>query len=209
MNTRGIRTTAAAAIAIAVTIGSGAAACSSSTKPGANANNSTDLQHQQEALTVNAYNLCDKQVSCQYPASQMANSLEMANLRERLLRFNNPNKVGYIYLFVSGSPNPVFFSSVKGKVSSTGSSMTASVGVERHGDTGGGNVNVQLPGDDLSFGPEECGDQGVFWFDEANVIHEWCQGPWLYTDAPLRLPPAVVPLQLVDGAKPSTTGAKP
>lgn len=204
MNTRGIRI-AAAVLAMAAA----ATACSSSGKPGQNAGNVSDVQHQQENLTINAYNLCDKQVSCQYPAQQMSNSLEMANLRERLLRFNNPNKLGYIYLFVSGSPNPIFFSTVKGKVSSTGSSMTASTGVERHSSDSGGNVPVSIPGDDLSFGPEECGDNGVFWFDEANVIHEWCQGPWLYTDAPLKLPPAVVPLQLVDGAKPSTTGTKP
>src|SRR6266498_3932045 len=33
-----------------------------------------------------------------YPTSQMRDSVERRNLRERLLRFNKPDKVGYVYL---------------------------------------------------------------------------------------------------------------
>jgi hypothetical protein len=32
-----------------------------------------------------------------YPLTQMRDSTERKNLRERLLRFNNPDKIGYLY----------------------------------------------------------------------------------------------------------------
>lgn len=94
-----------------------------------------------------------------YPADQLRNSLERQNLRERLLRTNKPDAIGYVYLLSFGQPLGYYV--VKGKVSSTQSQMTTSTLVERHGDGGGGNIAYEAPGDDGSYGQNE---PGIFFF---------------------------------------------
>lgn len=198
-------------IAVALTIATGvavvAAGCGGSGgKPGNTAQNMGDLQAQQQQLTIDGYNLVQQNPAYKYVAPK--NPLELANLKERLARFNDPSKIGYMYTFVAGT-NMVFFSTVKGKISSNDSSMTSPVGIVKdRGTDNGGNLTVPMPGDDLSYGSEECGVQGVFWFDTANVIHEWCasSGPWMYVDAPIDLPASVIQLKVPDGSKPSNTG---
>jgi outer membrane murein-binding lipoprotein Lpp len=197
-----IALTVAAVVAFVVT-GCG----SSNSKPGNTAKNIGDLQAQQQQLTLDAWNAVQTNPAYKYVAPK--NPLELANLKERLARFNDPSKLGYMYTFVAGT-NIVFFSTVKGKVSSNDSSMTSPVGIVKdQGTGGGGNLTVPMPGDDLSFGSEECGAQGVFWFDAQNVIHEWCasSGPWMYLDAPINLPASVIQLTMPDGSKPSNTGS--
>jgi hypothetical protein len=206
----------AAAILTAALASGLTAACtstdsSSATQPGNPAGNVNDLQSQQEHLTIDGYNAVQTNPAYQYVAPR--NPLELANQKEKLARFNDPSKVGYLYAFVAGT-NIVFFSTVEGKISDVNSSMTSPVGVfksytNNSNSAGGGNVALPLPGDDLSYGPNECGDLGVFWFDTSKVLHEWCSssGPWMYVDAPITLPSQLVQLQLPAGSKPSNTGA--
>lgn len=117
-----------------------------------------------------------------YPASQMRDSLERRNLRERLIRFNKPQKVGYLYLMSFGKF--VGYYVVKGKVSSTQSQMTNSQQTweaSRDNDT-----VVDSIGDDGSFGPNEGGDKGVFFFTASGVMVETTLD-WVYSDVPLKI----------------------
>ncbi len=118
-----------------------------------------------------------------YPTSLMRDSLERRNLRERLLRFNKPNKIGYLYVMSFGKF--VGYYVVKGKVSSVQSQMTTT---KQTWDCGGmdGGCAVDSIGDDGSFGPNEGGDAGIFFFTATGVMVETTLD-WVYSDAPLRI----------------------
>ena len=114
-----------------------------------------------------------------YPADQLRDSLERRNIRERLLRTNDPDKVGYVYLLNFGK---VFgYYTIKGKVSSTQSQMTTDTLVERHGDSGGGNITYPAPGDDGSYGANE---PGIFFFTTEGA-YVTTNLDYLYADQPL------------------------
>lgn len=97
-----------------------------------------------------------------YPKSQMTDSLERRNLRERLLRQNRPNAIGYVYVLgMNGSY--VGYYVIRGKVSSTQSQMTTTSLVQSCGSGSGYScaVTVPAPGDDGSYGSYE---PGIFFF---------------------------------------------
>jgi len=121
--------------------------------------------------------------SVPYPTSSMRDSLERRNLRERLLRFNKPQKVGYLYLMSFGKF--VGYYVVKGKISSTQSQMTQPEQTfEEY--CNGCTFSVGSIGDDGSWGPNEGGDAGVFFFTASGVMVETTLD-WLYSDAPLTI----------------------
>jgi len=119
-----------------------------------------------------------------YPLSQMKDSLERRNIRERLLRFNKPQKIGYLYVLSFGKF--VGYYVVKGKVSSVQSQMTSQT--QTYKDGRDDNASGQIPsiGDDGSFGPNEGGDRGVFFFTTQGVMVETTLD-WVYSDAPLNI----------------------
>lgn len=118
-----------------------------------------------------------------YPASQMKDSLERHNLSKRLLRFNKPQKIGYLYLTSFGKF--VGYYVIKGKVSSVQSQMTNTQQTwEMCCHTG--SLVVDSIGDDGSFGPNEGGDRGVFFFTATDVMVETTLD-WVYSDAPLHI----------------------
>lgn len=120
--------------------------------------------------------------SVPYPEAQMKDSLERRNLRERLLRFNKPQKVGYLYLMSFGKF--VGYYVVKGKISSVQSQMTQTDQTWDCGDSC--TAVVDSMGDDGSFGPNEGGDRGVFFFTSTGVLVETTLD-WVYSDAPLTI----------------------
>lgn len=142
---------------------------------GQNVTSINELQGQNQDETIGAYNVAIKDPRNQYPSSQMADPLELQMLKERDLYLNDSSKILYIYIFPTGR-NEVFFSSVRGKVSSMNSEMTATDGVFQdpngYQQGGGGNLVVPMPQDDLSYGGTEFGDNGIFWFDEQGGFHE-------------------------------------
>jgi hypothetical protein len=175
---------AIAAGAIIAISGLGVAACSAPTN-----------QQQQQAVTEQyAQKLTNAEP---YPISQMNNSAERANLKERLLRMNDPNKIGYFYELTQNGQVLAEYT-IKGKVSSTGSTMTNTQSV-----VGNNALAVDTMNDDGSYGPEEGGENGVFFFTTSGVLVEW-DGLWKYSDAPLSL--TSKPLITMDAnAKPSST----
>lgn len=137
----------------------------------------TTAQQSGQTLTENTF--AQQQAAVPYPGTQLRNSLERANLRARLLAFNSPSKIGYVYLMSMGKV--IGYYTIKGKVSNTDSQMTTSTTVERHADTGGGNINYPAPGDDGSYGANESGN---FFFTAEGVLVETDLN-YLYADAPL------------------------
>jgi len=168
-----------------------------------------DLQKQQESQTITPYNAIKTKPATSYPAALLTDSLEMRNLREKLLRFNDPSKLGWAYCFTMGQLAAVF--PVKGKISSTQSMMTSGTGVYKSANGGnsggGGNVPVELPSDDLSFGPNEGGASGKFFFTPDDVYVFW-DGPILYVDAPLNVLAQTAVLEYNKGSKPSNTAPR-
>lgn len=118
-----------------------------------------------------------------FPEAEMRDSLERRNLRERLLRFNKPQKIGYLYVMSFGKF--VGYYVVKGKVSSVQSQMTTTVQTWDCGGANGG-CSVESIGDDGSFGPNEGGDRGIFFFTAQGVMVETTLD-WVYSDAPLKI----------------------
>ena len=91
-------------------------------------------------------------------------------------------KVGYLYLMSFGKF--VGYYVIKGKVSSAQSSMT---NTEQTWSCGTDCTTVvESMGDDGSFGPNEGGDKGVFFFTSGGVMVETTL-EWLYSDAPLSI----------------------
>lgn len=120
-----------------------------------------------------------------YPTSVMRDSLERRNLVARLERFNKADKVGYLYVMSFGKF--VGYYVVKGKISSVQSQLTPSNKVF-DADRGSGTAEVvtESPGDDGSWGPNEGGDRGVFFFTSSGVMVETTLD-WIYSDAPLNI----------------------
>lgn len=107
--------------------------------------------------------------------------LERKNLAERLTRFSKANKVGYVYLMSFGKF--VGYYVIKGKISATESQMTTTV---QTWDCGGadGACFVDSIGDDGSFGHNEGGAAGIFFFTSNGTMVETTLD-WLYADQPL------------------------
>jgi len=114
-----------------------------------------------------------------YPLSQMHDSVERRNLRERLLRFNVPDKIGYIYL-LGFNGNYVGYYTVNGKPSSLDSQMTATQQIVKACSSGCREVVTSM-GDDGSFGTNE---PGIFFFTTNGVLVETSMN-YVYSDSPL------------------------
>jgi len=133
-----------------------------------------------------------------YPLAAMRDSIERRNLRERLLRFNRPDKIGYVYL-LSDVGTIVAFYVIRGKVSSNQSQLTASQRIDGRDCYRCANV-IDTASDDGSYGPNE---DGVFFFTTEGVFVQW-NGKYILADAPLKV--ASAPLVTIDpSARPSST----
>jgi hypothetical protein len=129
-------------------------------------------------------------VGTDYPLSQMHGpTQEMKNDRERLLRLNDPNKIGYLSVILANG-DVLGYWTIKGKPTSTESELlnTQDISNCSNGKTSGDSCSVvDSLGDDGTYGGEECAtNNGVFFFDTRNAIHEVCPGSAtvIYSDVP-------------------------
>ncbi len=125
---------------------------------------------------------------------------EMVNDGKRDLTLNNPNRVGYVYVF-SAMGQLMNTYTILGKVSSTTSQLTESQDIvdDKNCVTGvsygsgsytqGACSNVvDSLGDDGTYGGEEGGPAGVFFFTTSGALIELGGGvTWQYSDAPLHV----------------------
>jgi hypothetical protein len=179
------------AMGVAAVVFLGAGSCGPEERSGAQASG----QRQTEQA------FAQQQAAVPYPADALRDSLERRNLREKLLRYNQPSKISYIYLLSQTGGIYAYFT-VKGKVSSNQSQMTTDQLELDHGSYG--QAVVSAPGDDGSYGLNE---DGIFFFTTDGVMVTW-NGPYLLADAPLKIDEAKVVLNYAPGSKPSSTGGK-
>jgi hypothetical protein len=166
------RRTAIVAAAIAVgTIALTAASCDDSTS-------GTSAQAKGEKLTEQAFKQQSEAVP--YPVEKLTDSLERRNIRERLLRTNNPTRIQYVYL-LGDTGTYLGYYAIKGKVSSTQSQMTADQTELDHGSHG--QSVVSAPGDDGSYGANEA---GIFFFTTEGVMVT-TDLRYVVADAPLKV----------------------
>ena len=128
------------------------------------------------------------------PPPQIKSSQERINLKKRLERFNNPNKVSYIYLINYGKI--MAFYTIKGKVSSVNSLLTTPDQIVTM--TSGSGLSerrftrhvVSSPDLDGSYGSN---GNAIFFFTTDDTYVEW-NGEFMLCDKPLKLstPPVVV-----------------
>lgn len=112
------------------------------------------------------------------PPPQLTNSVERQNIAARAVRFDNPDKLGYIYLISYG--RVMAFYPIKGKPTSLNSYM---VSQDQIVGCGGSVCTIQAPDVDGSFGKNS---DGIFFFTPEGAYIEW-QGGYMYSDVPLKL----------------------
>ena len=136
-----------------------------------------------------------------YPSTKIEDSMERRNLTEKLLRFNDTNKIAYVTL-LSDFGTVISTYTIQGKVSSNQSALTAPQQCNGDGDgLGSSGACIVSPGDDGSYGENE---QGIFFFTTAGVLVQW-NGKYLLTDAPQQITAAPVITYNIN-AKPTTDG---
>ncbi|GAC1610329.1 MAG: hypothetical protein NVS3B26_16500 [Mycobacteriales bacterium] len=160
------RSGAAALLATALTVGT-VTACSSQ---------DSSSQNTGQRLTERAFEA--QQSAVPYPIDQLHDSAERRNLRERLLRFNKPDRIGYVYLLTL-TGTPIGYYTIEGKISSPNSQMTTTTHVDYS--RNGNSLAYPAPGDDGSYGPNE---PGVFFFTTEGALIETNQN-YLYSDQPV------------------------
>lgn len=157
-----------------------------------------DAQSTGQQQTEHAF--AQQQAAQPYPAAALTDSLERKNVSKRLLRYNNANKIGYIYLLTDTGGIYTYYT-IKGKVSSTDSQMTTTDLIQSrcHDNNVCNDVTVPAPGDDGSYGPNE---PGIFFFTSDDVLVTW-NGKYLLTDAPMKISSQNLVLTYQEGSKPT------
>lgn len=119
-----------------------------------------------------------------YPGPDLKDSLERRNLRERLLRQNESDRLGYVYLMSFG--NFIGYYTIEGKVSSTQSQMTPADLTDYACDDGLSGCQAQAleaSGDDGSYGENE---PGIFFFTTEGAMVQY-SGEYVYADQPIAI----------------------
>lgn len=137
----------------------------------------SNAQKQGQAQTEQAFEQQSKAVP--YPVDQLKDSLERRNIRERLLRTNDPSKIGYVYLLSFSKPLGYYV--IKGKVTSTQSQMTTENLVVDRCSGSTCPVVVNGPGDDGSYGANE---PGIYFFTTEGAMVT-TDLDYVYSDQPI------------------------
>lgn len=117
-----------------------------------------------------------------YPVDQLRDSAERRNLRERLLRQNEKDRIGYVYILSFGKF--LGYYTINGKVSSTQSQMTPADLTDYACDDGMSGCQAQVleaPGDDGSYGENE---NGIFFFTTEGAMVQ-VDTEYIYSDQPI------------------------
>lgn len=115
-----------------------------------------------------------------YPASELRDSLERRNLRERLLRENVGSQIRYIYL-LGDTGTYIGYYTIKGKVSSNQSQMQPQDDIADPCSSSFCPTVVDGPGDDGSYGEDA---RGQFFFTTEGVMVS-TDMRYIVSDAPL------------------------
>jgi hypothetical protein len=120
-----------------------------------------------------------------YPAAELKNPLDRKQLADRLRRNNNPNAISYLYI-LSNTGTPIGYFVLKGKLTSTESSLLPTDMIIDACNKGGEYCPevVQGGGDDGTYGSNE---NAVFGFTAQGVMITIRAENWFQSDAPIAL----------------------
>lgn len=136
------------------------------------------------------------------------NTIEQNNITERLKRDNQPGSIKHLYVISTVSGQVLMYSTVRGKVTSSGKRLSPAAVVATY-DTDDdhfvGGFAVDIGGDTLRTG-EVLGDDGtygssieyLYWFDARDVFHQhYLAGDQMVhiTDAPMGFKTVVINME--------------
>jgi hypothetical protein len=173
------RTAAALTAAIAAT-GALLAGCTGSSS-------ADKAQAANNALAGTTYQKFNQAVPYPYANGMPSDPLERKNLAARLQQYNSKGSTNYVYVFAGMTDKVIGYYVIRGKVSSTSSQMT-STQVNVHCGYSGDHQSCtnDAIGDDGSYGPDEGGDNGVFFFTTTGTLVETDQ-PFLVSSQPIKI----------------------
>lgn len=110
-------------------------------------------------------------------------TLEQSNIAERLYRDNLPGSIKHLYVISTLSGQVLLYSTVKGKVTSSGKRLTPS-SVNGNGFENAGANNFVTINNTLYITDEVLGDDGtyggsidyLYWFDSKGIYHQHYKG---------------------------------
>lgn len=148
-------------------------------------NSATKAQNANNNTAATTYNKFSAAVPYPYASGLPSDPLERKNLAARLQQYNSKGSTNYVYVFAGMTDKVIGYYVIRGKVSSTGSQMT-STDINVHCGYGGDHQSCtnQAIGDDGSYGPDEGGQAGVFFFTTTGTLVETDQ-PFLVSSAPI------------------------
>lgn len=151
------------------------------------ASSATKAQNAQNQLAATEAQKFSQAVEYPFANQMPTDPLERENLAKRLVQYNSAGDINYVYIFDFGG-HVLGYYVIRGKVSSTGSQMTSTqVNVSCGGNSGNAQgCTDDAIGDDGSYGPEEGGSFGVFFFTSNGTLVETDQ-PFLVSSAPIKL----------------------
>jgi hypothetical protein len=134
-------------------------------------------------LAATEYQKFSQAVPYPYQNQAPTDPLERENLARRLQQYNSSGDTNYVYIETFGG-QVIGYYVIRGKVSSTGSQMTSTqVNVDCGQNAG---CTDDAIGDDGSFGPEEGGQFGVFFFTANGTLVE-TDNPFIVSSQPIKL----------------------
>lgn len=144
-------------------------------------------QSANNALAGTTYQKFNAAVPYPYANGMPSDPLERKNLAARLTQYNSKGSTNYVYVFAGMTDKVIGYYVIRGKVSSTGSQMT-STQVNVHCGYSGDHQSCtnDAIGDDGSYGPDEGGQMGVFFFTTSGTLVETDQ-PFLVSSQPIKL----------------------
>jgi hypothetical protein len=112
---------------------------------------------------------------------QFTENAEIDNIKRHLELTSKPGLLGYIVL-LNESGQPVYYSTVKGKVTSGSKRLTRPDRATAEG-RGANNVVMASPSDEGTYG--SSGEYAFFWTTSDQYV-QW-NGKYFYSDKPIRL----------------------
>lgn len=152
-------------------------------------------------LAGTTYQKFNAAVPYPYAKGMPSDPLERKNLAKRLQQYNSKGSTNYVYVFAGMTDKVIGYYVIRGKVSSTGSQMT-STQVNVHCGYSGDHQSCtnDAIGDDGSYGPDEGGERGVFFFTTTGTLVETDQ-PFLVSSQPIKIYSSVPQLDASAGKR--------
>ena len=157
------------------------------------------------ALAFSANAFAVKPVNVKVPVNSKGMTIEQKNVADRVIRDNKPGSIKHLYVISAMTGDVLIYSSVKGKVTSSGKRLqpkTVNTQDGRYVSSDQKGIKVKRSNGTYRTG-ELLGDDGtygssvpyVYWFDQKGVYHQhYITGGQIFhvADAPIAVGKAII-----------------